>query len=224
MLIVIVIVLLLKLQFVEPTTSSPTFEPSRVPTYAPTGQPTSTPSSALARLVTFEAKTKYVGVDLADWDSYQINANKTFIEAVLEVMPGLNEDEVSIVNVEDSSYRRALSTTETEIECGVIDFRRLLLTTKSLEITLLFSVIQLNSAQTVDTFCDYNQQQFLAASYPVLSIMQNSSLLQNTTIKNVTFSSCNSSIAHSAYPTSMPTAMPSCSTGSFQVRTDYYFY
>ena len=215
----IIVVLLLQLKFVALASA-----PSHAPTSMPTGQPTNAPSAALVLAVIFEAKTKYVGVDLADWDSIQ-NANKTFIEVLLGNMPDLDEDEVSIVNVEDTSYRRALSTTETEIECGVIDFRRLLLTTKSLEITLLFSIKRLNNKQSVDDFCGTYQQQFLAASFPILSIMQNDSqILQNTTIRNVTLSTCNTSILQSAHPSSMPTAMPSCGTGSSQVINDYNFY
>lgn len=219
MLIVIIVVLLLQLKFVALASA-----PSHAPTSMPTGQPTNAPSAALVLAVIFEAKTKYVGVNLADWDSIQ-NANKTFIEVLLGNMPDLDEDEVSIVNVEDTSYRRALSTTETEIECGVIDFRRLLLTTKSLEITLLFSIKRLNNKQSVDDFCGTYQQQFLAASFPILSIMQNDTqILQNTTIRNVTLSTCNTSILQSAHPTSMPTAVPSCGTGSSQVINDYNFY
>lgn len=157
---------------------------------------------------------------MSDWNSIQ-NAESVFINSILLSLPELTNEVVTVVDVIETSTRRKLSMTETEIECGTIDFGRLLLTTqKSIVILVSIAVKKLDQDLQVDDICSSSKQSLLGATPNIFADMQQqNTLLQNSSLSDieVLFSPCATYIVHSARPSSTPTAMPSCGTGSYEM-------
>jgi hypothetical protein len=88
------------------------------------------------------------------------------------------------------------------------------------QIVVSIAVRKLDQTEQLDNMCSSNKQNLLGAAPSIFSIMQRQNpLLQNSSIDDVQvlFSSCSTRIVHSAHPTSTPTGMPSCGTGSYEV-------